>query len=108
LIIGIFSFIQQKILSKRTKVHHFLFQLFLVLTGVIILLPAAYNFIKARNPFVNAIIVGMYILLLFSFAYATRDEHVDRNEIRQAESMMMGNFNQNRMFRNTKRSRKRR
>lgn len=101
--IGFFSFIQQKMLSRRTKVHHFIFQLLMVLTGVVTLVPAIYDYIKSRNAFADGIIVGTYTLLLFSVAYATRDEHVNRDEVRQAESMLVGDFSRDKVMRKMQR-----
>lgn len=102
LIIGVFAFIKERIMSKKTKITHFLFQLITILAGIIILLPKAYEYIKSQNEFADAIIVGVYLLLLFSFAYATRNEHVDKGEINQAEAMMTGDFDKDMMLRKMK------
>ena len=88
IIIGVFSFIQQKILSKKTKMMHFIFQLLTVLMGTVILIPKAYEYIKSQNTYTDGIVIGIYLLLLFSVAYATRNEHVEKSEISQAESLI--------------------
>lgn len=106
LIIGVFAFVKNSIMSKKTKISHFLFQLMTVLAGIIILLPKAYEYIKSKNKFADAIIVGVYLLLLFSFAYATRNEQVDKGEINQAEAMLMGDFNKSSVLRELKRKSK--
>jgi len=106
LIIGVFAFVQEKILSKKTKITHFLFQLITILTGIIIILPKAYEYIKSKNKFADAIIVGVYFLLMFSFAYATRNEHVDKGEIKQAEAMIIEDFDTNKIIKNMKRKKK--
>lgn len=87
-VIGAFSFIQQKILAKKTKITHFLFQLLMIVLGVTILSEQVYTYLKSQNTLLDGIIIGLYVLLLFSCAYATRNEHVEKSEISQAERML--------------------
>ena len=102
IIIGIFGFIKDKILSKKNKLSHILFQISTIILGVIILIPKIYLFLKSKNYLIDSILIGIYILILFIFALMTKDEYVGNGEIREAESMLGTDFKDNLKFKRMK------
>jgi len=101
-ILGVFAFIKDKILSKKFKLSHLIFQLSTLIMGIIILIPTIYEFLKEKNYLIDSIIIGAYILILFVIALATKDEQVGNSEIRGAEKMLGDNFGNNLKFKRMK------
>lgn len=87
-IIGVFSFAQQKALARKTKITHIIFQSLLLIIGATILIPQVHEFFQAQNQFLDGIIIGLLLLLLLGLAYATKNEKVSKSEISSAESLL--------------------
>jgi len=90
--LGVFSFIKEKIFSKRTSWFKYLFQLVMVLLGVIILIPQLYTFFLSLNSNINFIIIAFYILLILIIAELTKNEFVSNSELRFSKKFFKGNF----------------
>lgn len=73
LALGTFTFIQVKILSKKPQFKRTVFEILLVLGGLIILIPQAYTYLEEMNAFIDSIIVVGYLLLLLMTAYFTKN-----------------------------------
>ncbi len=85
LAIGAFAFTKMIVLTKKNKFGPIIFQVIMILLGIVLVIDQSYDLLIYLNSMMDVIVILFYILTLLLVAYFTANEKVGQGEIREAE-----------------------